>query len=360
MTLCNFRKETSERSDSSNWAKSLLINIEGYYFDSIEGCNQNANNVVTHLIERARVDYKDTGNTSVNEILSQIKNLEGEDSLLRKINFSSCFALPLTYALYCDENEKVILFNIHSLTNIELLQNFNSYKEFSDGIAKIKGWVSRKPFRENQDLPNFDKKLRQAGTAWPTNIDCFICNKSNTPIGILEFQNAKNTLVASHKNNDYFLCKIAKSNQYGHLSYHDDIRRWTSQEILRVQSKLRFFVITWAQQENDSYLKEIELITIPYLPEKNGKPDWDFYGAYKKDLNEYVSKNYDDGVGQKIASKYKTFNFNFLAPNMTQTINNSPLSKTSKTFPYIYFKSKVLIQGNRAELANRFATLISE
>lgn len=90
---------------------------------------------------------------------------------------------------------------------MSILQLIYSYKEFSDWIASIKGWRSTKPFREREDLPYFDKMLRQAGCAWPTNIDCFISNQDFEPIAILEFQNAKNTEVLKHCNNEFFLGK---------------------------------------------------------------------------------------------------------------------------------------------------------
>lgn len=77
MALINFRKETSERSDEANWAKSLLIEKSGFYLESIEGCNQNADNIVTHLIERARVDYDASKPSTKAEIISSIIALEG-------------------------------------------------------------------------------------------------------------------------------------------------------------------------------------------------------------------------------------------------------------------------------------------
>lgn len=243
MALKNFRKETSERSDQANWAKSLLIEKSGYYLESIEGCNQNAENKVTHLIERARVDYDPSVKATTEDIIASIIALESENVLLRKINFALCYSLPLSYALYCDENENVFFFNFHSLTKIDFVKQFKSYKEFADWIAVIKGWKSNKSFREIQDLPFFDKALRKAGTPWPTNIDCFICNNSNQPLAILEFQNARNTKVAHHCNNDFFLCKISRKNQLGYTVYHEDIRRWTSQEILRVQSGLKYLIL---------------------------------------------------------------------------------------------------------------------
>ena len=41
MAFKNYRKETSERSDEANWAKKILIEKTGLFFDSIEGCNEN-------------------------------------------------------------------------------------------------------------------------------------------------------------------------------------------------------------------------------------------------------------------------------------------------------------------------------
>lgn len=359
MALTNFRKETSERSDDDNWAKTLLINKSGFYLDSIEGCNQNAENLVTHMIERARVDSDTGAETKLEEIFKQIKTLDGETELLRKINFAKCYGLPLSYILYCDEIEKVFLFRIVSLNEILPLRTFNSYQEFADWIAEIKGWKSNKKFREIQDLPFFDKALRKAGTPWPTNIDCFVCDQENNPIAILEFQNAKNSKVASHCNNDFFLCKMSSTNQWGYTVYHDDIRRWTSQEILRVQSNLRLFIITWSQAEIDFILKEVEIITIPQFPFKDGKPNWVYINEYKKDLNKYVNNNKSVEQQKVIENKYGTYNLEFIKPDMNAIVNDPPLSIENQTFPSLYYHSKQLVQTGREEIVERFIKLIN-
>jgi hypothetical protein len=359
MALINFRKETSERSDEANWAKALLSEKSGYYLESIEGCNQNADNQVTHLIERARVDYDPSAKATTEDIISSIIALEGEDVLTRKINFSLCYSLPLSYALYCDENENVFLFNFHSLTNIDFVKQYKSYKEFADWIATIKGWKSNKSFREIQDLPFFDRALRKAGTPWPTNIDCFICNASNQPIAILEFQNARNTKVAHHCNNDFFLCKMSSKNQWGYTVYHEDIRRWTSQEILRVQSGLRYLILTWAQAEEDYILKEVDIITIPYFPDKGGKPDWDYINAYKGGMHNYVTagkKAVDEAV---ISNKFKTYNLTEESGNVASVVNDPPLSYGNKTFPSIYYNQKELVQNDKQSLVQKFIDILN-
>lgn len=106
MALINYRKETSERSDATNWAKKMLIEKTGLFFDAIEGCNENNNNVVTHLFERARVDFV-PGESLETDVLSEIILLETPEVLQRKINFANTFNCPLTYVLYCNEKEAV-------------------------------------------------------------------------------------------------------------------------------------------------------------------------------------------------------------------------------------------------------------
>lgn len=98
MAFINYRKETSERSDATNWAKKILIEKTGLFFDAIEGCNENNNNVVTHLFERARVDFV-PGESLETDVLSEIILLETPEVLQRKINFANTFNCPLTYVL---------------------------------------------------------------------------------------------------------------------------------------------------------------------------------------------------------------------------------------------------------------------
>jgi hypothetical protein len=359
MALVNFRKETSERSDEANWAKSLLLEKSGYFLESIEGCNQNADNMVTHLIERARVDYDQSKTSSKDEIVSAILSLEGEDTLQRKINFANCYGLPLSYALYCDETQHVYLFNFVSLEKIDFIHQYKSYQEFADWIAGIKGWKSNKSFREIQDLPFFDKELRRSGTPWPTNIDCFISDTNYNPIAILEFQNAKSTSVANHCNNDFFLCKMTSTNQWGYTVYHDDIRRWTSQEILRVQSNLRYLIITWSQGENDFILKEVEIITIPYFPNHDGKPDWNYINSYKASMNTYVGSGKTEKYEKAISSKFKTYNLINDEGTINSVVNEPPLSYESRTFPSIYYHLKELTKNNREALVAKFVELLN-
>jgi len=356
MRFTNYRKESSERSDSSNWAKRLLQEGTPFHFDGIEGCNENNKNVVTHLMERARVDCNGTEGIDESSVLHSIIELESVDVLTRKLNFSLAFRLPLTYVLYCDELEKVWVFELHNLDRIIFVATYNSYAEFSSWIASIKGWKSTKPFREIGDLPYFDKKLRRAGTAWPTNIDCFVSDENNQPIGILEFQNAQTTSVRDHCNNEFFLCKQEYTDpETGCVKYHDDIRRWQSQEILRVQSGLRLFVITWAQNSRDYVLKEIESITFPALPFSE---NWSKHRTYKKAMHDYVTTR-DKQYGNFIAQNFISYSLSYTAPYMILIYHQPPLSAKNKTFPFIYYKYKWLRLGNINHLEELFINLIN-
>ena len=340
--LTHFRKEASERSDAQNWAKQTLIDSIPYYFESIEGCNQNQDNVVTHLMERARVNLNESGNSSKKEVLEQIIYLEGIDALDRKIQFARLFNLPLTYVLYCLEKEMVYLLEIPSVRKIYVKDTFCNFHSFANWISRHKGWKSGKRFRERKDLPVFDQQLRQYHTPWPTNIDCFFTDLEHRPIGIIEFQNAGKTGVLNHSNNDHFQCKLARTSPNTNppkITYSDDIRRWTSQEILRVQSGLRLFIITWAANESNLTIKEVDRITIPHFQGTNGRFSWKLMNAYKHDLHKYVCKGRPISQEQRIAKTYHTFHLTHQQDKMLQLIHHPTLRYTDKTFPAIYYRT---------------------
>lgn len=355
MTFTNYRKETSERSDASNWAKKILAEKTGLFFDSIEGCNENSANVATHMMERARVDIAQ-GVCTQQEVLDAIINLEGKDVLQRKINFAKAFQLPLTYVLYCDEKETVSVFTIKSLSEIDHTASYNSYQEFSDWVQSIKGWKSTKPFREREDLPYFDKALRKAGCAWPTNIDCFISDKDFNPIGILEFQNAKNTEVLKHCNNEFFLGKFVRYNEWGYPKYDNDIRRWQSQEILRVQSGLRLFIVTWSQQSDDYILKEVDIISFPNLPFSN---DWKRHGEYQKLMHHFANSR-DVNVAKIIMENFFTYQLVYDDAAIHLEYYQPPLSGKEKTFPLIYYRYKNKVPGGKEVLPKDFLDLLNQ
>lgn len=353
MAFINYRKETSERSDATNWAKKILIEKTGLFFDAIEGCNENDNNVVTHLFERARVDFV-PGESLETDVLSEIILLETPEVLQRKINFANTFNCPLTYVLYCNEKEAVWVYTISDLITCKFIVSYNTYHAFSDWIYTIKGWRSTKPYREREDLPYFDKALRRAGCAWPTNIDCFVSNQYSQPIAILEFQNANNTEVAMHCNNDFFLGKHTRINQDGYIQYDNDVRRWQSQEILRVQSGLRLFIITWSQKSTDFILKEVDVISFPNLPFSK---DWTKHGEYQRLMHE-VANTRDQNSARIIANQFSTYKLSYAAPVMSQVYKYPSLSAKDKSFPYIYYKYKNLVEGLADTLPDLFLKLI--
>lgn len=355
MGFSNYKKETSERSDSSNWAKQTLIQSGKFYFESIEGCNENTDNTVTHLMERASVDFDGIEETNEN-VLNDIIKLETSDSLIRKIKFAEKLGLPLSYVLYSYSNNNVWLYQITSIDNCLLARTFDSFAAFSDWISSIKGWKSSKGYRESQDLPEFDKQLRKAGTAWPTNIDCIIFDLNNTPIGIIEFQNADNVGVKKHCNNEYYLCKFSSENIYGYTTYKDDIRRWLSQEIIRVQSGLRLFVITWQRSEKDYFLKEIEKITFPeLLYDKN----WNHDNMYKSLLHACWNAENPNIPYKKICNGYNSFDLINVNGVNKISLHNSPISYKSKTFPFIYYKYKKISDNENEPLVDLFNTLVT-
>lgn len=361
MAFKNYRKESSERSDEVNWAKKILIEKTGLFFDSIEGCNENKENIVTHLMERARVDLLDEKSDD-EEVLRDIINLETQDILQRKINFAKAFNRPLTYVLYCNENQHVWVYTINEINACKCEAIFISYKEFSNWIAEIKGWKSSKSFRERKDLPIFDRELRATGCAWPTNIDCFVSNENFEPIGIIEFQNANKTAVEKHCNNEFFWGKYTGTNDWGKTIFFNDVRRWLSQEILRVQSGLRLYVITWSENSNDFILKEIDQVVLPQFPREN---DWRLHGEIETNLHYLamyyrVNKEYAFRYAKWIASKTISYNLMYTQNHMNMIYNNPPLNPSLKTFPKLYYKFKHLEKDSRESLPILFLELINK
>lgn len=204
-------------------------------------------------------------------------------------------------------------------------------------------------------LAFFDKALRRAGTAWPTNIDCFVSTKLLQPIGIIEFQNAKNTRVERHCNNEFFLGKYARTNPQGYTLYDNDIRRWQSQEILRLQSGLRLFIITWSQKSKDFILKEIDVITFPNLPFSS---DLKKHNEYQLLMHKYANSR-DKKVAAIIASQFSTYKLTYSPPQMRKDIQKPPLCGRDKTFPLIYYRYKKLEQGHEDRLPVLFMDLLS-
>ena len=330
MALSNFRKETSERSAGFNRARKQLMRETPFRFESLEGCNQNRQNRVTHLLERARVDIELKNRATRSAVLRSITATEGRESLQCKINFARRFGLALSYVLYNNERERVYLLELPAIDRLNYIRTFKSYRAFAGWIKKIKGWVSVKSFREAGELPAFDKALRRHGTPWPTNIDCFVCNREYQPLAIIEFQNARKTGVLNHCNNDYFQCLLPGS---------DDIRRWTSQEILRVQSGLRLFIITWAQNEDIFVLKELEQVAIPFDGEGGISP------AYRRALRHYVQNNRPPELEAGIAERYHSYSLYRQKNRIRRRVHTPPLDSGRKTFPALYYRFKKTARG---------------
>lgn len=351
MRLTNFRKESSERSDATNWAKQLLISDTNFFFEGIEGCNQNAKNQTTHLLERAHVDIDQNGQKSKKGVIQSIIALESKGALQRKINFAKAFGLPLSYVLHNDHTELVFILEFRSLDDVEIVHSFNSYERFGQYLAKIKGWKSTKKFREYDDLPQIDKALRRLGTPWPTNIDCFCSDSAGQPIAIIEYQNAKSIGVLKHSNNDYFLCKqksSIKTDRGPKTVYHDDIRRWTSQEILRVQSGLPLVVITWSQQEPHFQLKEIDRIVFPDFEMENPSNRWKRMSEYKEDLHRFSSDPTESDF--QVICNRKSMSLSKENNCITEIKHHPPLTRKNMTFPHIYWRKKAVISDSRETL----------
>lgn len=343
MAFAKYQKDTSERSDAVNWVKKELLKSTVFHFDSIEGCNQNDKNTVTHLFDRAQVFFNEGSNEidSPEVVFNNILRLEPNGALERKLNLAKKFGAEYQYILYCMDPEMVLRYSFTE-SGCYLEAKYNSFKDFSDWIQSIKVWKSSKIFREEKELPEFDKALRAAGCAWPTNIDCFISTNDNQPFAFLEFQNAKNTHVRNHNSNSFFLHnKEIEKDKFK----AEDMRRWLSQEILRVQSQLRLLVITWSQKENFAILREVRRVCFPHYtcldPSTGNRVNCRqkyskllfLYRKFRESNDRIKAKKYYDIITADMSS-YILINSKGI---MNEYVFNPPLDHREGTFPLIYF-----------------------
>jgi hypothetical protein len=319
-------KESSERSDASNWAKRLLAN-QGFAMEALEGCNQNKAHQVSHLMERARCNRL-PALSEHQQLFEAICQTEGYSSIIRKTAFCRRFGLPLHYIVYGQDARTGQFVQCYQLSNsgLHLTNSMNSYQQFAQWIQSVKGWYSNSAFGHQADLPLFDQILRQHGTPWPANIDCFLCNEQQQAIAIIEFQNVHKSSLSQHCNNNYF---------WG-LTHKDDQRRWFSQEILRVQSGLPYIIITWSQREKGYILKRIAHICFP----AQSAP---LKGKLRQLARKRVLNTGNLSARQlysEICAQYSSRVLTFADGAVRETTCKPPLSYEAQSFPMLYYSFK--------------------
>lgn len=347
MDITQFRKETSERSERQNWVLDELSASHDFYFAGFEGCNENSSFQATTLLDRSSIDVSGDIDTppSIEQVKELINSLEGR-MLQGKINFCSLLGLPYTYILYNYEHQFVLRYELTD-NNPILIERYPSFEAFSRWIQSIKQWVSYKGFRESPDLPEFDKALRRAKCAWPTNVDCIAFSNDDQPVAIIEFQNAKRTGVRNHSNLFYFY--PVTDDYYGGFKIGPDEQRWRSQEILRVQSGLPHYTIVWSQKEDIIIVKQLERVTFPDYSDKQKGKSYIFELGKLNVALQMRDKTAKNKWYSSICAKYSSYQL----INDNRIINvaqiNPPLNYTRRSFPYLYMHKSPEIQKGEVQ-----------
>ena len=295
-------------------------------------------------MDRSSIDVSGSIDTPppIEQVKGLIDKLEGH-MLQGKINFCTLLRLPYTYILYNYEYQFVLRYELMDGNPI-LIERYPSFEAFSRWIQSIKQWISNKWYRESPDLPEFDKALRRAGCAWPTNVDCIAFSNDNQPVALIEFQNAKKTGVRNHSNLVYFL--PIKDVYHGGYKVGPDEQRWRSQEILRVQSGLQHLTIVWSQDEDIIIVKQLYRVTFPDYSDKQKSPLYIFELGKLNTALQNKQKEAKQQLYASICAKYSSY---YLINN-NGTVNtiqvNPPLSYKQRSFPYLYIhKSPVISKG---------------
>ena len=342
MDILKFQNETSERSEPQNWVNKELSSSELFHYASFEGCNENSSNLVTTIMDRAVIEVSGDLSALPSEInvLERIKEKEGR-AFIGKINFCRLLGLPYTYILYSYNPVFVLRYEVNK-DICTFMERYSTFADFSKWIMKIKGWKSTKKYEENKDLPLFDKLLRKAGCAWPTNIDSVAYNNDNRPVAIIEFQNSKLIKVSKHFNNYYYLRHRDRDNNI--TSQGADEQRWRSQEILRLQSLLPHFTIVWSQNEKVIIIKKLHGVAFPDYDvdneqDKYGEELTVFAESLKSNPKLWRNKNYE-----LIRKQYSSYRLRYESGFMKTEKNPSPLSFDDMTFPFLYGKRIVTLK----------------
>lgn len=349
MSLSVFEKESSEHSDSTNWAKQQLEGCSDIYVDSIEGYTVDLSRGVIILMDRAKVDYSEISHMSTEDIISEIKNHDGvAGSIQRKINLANIFNVKFRYLLYSEGNNNnhhvwVFLFDNGGSGLLEI--EFDSFRKFGRWLNEKRSLLIKKAYGHEgaqydtshfEDLPNFDQTLRINNTPWLANLDAFISDKKGNPIALVEFQYTKKTAPGDHCNNIYFLSG-------------KDVNRFMTLEVARVQSSLPLYIIVWSDAYNDYVIKQVECCTIPdYSTDKNK------IACENRLLSSFLPSCQEkpQEVYNKICNSMNSYNVTTSGEGIAQDKHSPRLSITRKTFPLIYYSYKERFLDKNTFLSN--------
>lgn len=341
MQLINFRAENIFSKSKNSWARKEIESINQFRISSINGFSQSSKNQTTHILERALVDIDIQGEKSKEAILSQLIDLETGSGLQRKINFAKHLGLPLHYVLHNPRSGRVYVLELYNLVDVKIAKAFKSYEAFAGYISEIKGWKSKKELLAKKGLPELDNALRKHKSPWPANLDALLFDANSQPVAILEFQNAKTTLVEKVDMNDYFLCKKMKRQKVGgyeKIVFFDDIRRWMSLELLRVQSQLPLINIVWSPDQSTYQINVVDQITFPDFATYDTHHPWENVEEYKMLLHDFAIEHSEET--EKPIRMKKALSFWKLGNRNQEVFHNPPLSFKEKSFPYIYWKKR--------------------
>ena len=324
MPLSVFIKESAECSAAKNWVKEQLEGCEVFFTDSIEGYTVDESRGVILLMDRAKVDYDEILCSSEAEVLAFIKKKDGKgNSIERKINLANKFGIDFRYCLYSESStHHVWVYQFGKDSSGKLETEFTSFSDFgiwldtkrTMTISKGFGHSSISAYDTSQftDLPHFDQTLRKNKTPWLANIDGFVSDKNGEPIAILEYQNTRKS-PQYHCNNVFFLSG-------------EDINRFKSAEIVKLHSRLPFYILVWSHEYSGFKIKELDCCA---YPETNLNS--------KGLVSSYFPTNKSPEVYNNICTKVNTKSLSYDGRNFISTINYPPLSLSNKTFPHMYY-----------------------
>lgn len=331
-------EQTLEASTPKHVMQELTETIQSgfskkYQVHQLDGWSLDKDNRVTHVFQKVHLQVF----SSIVDFESFVEELAtgflDENFLLYK-NAAALFGAKHYVLVHSEVPRQKIMVLEAVGEGFAFVKEFDGYRKFSSWLEKIRGYKSKQNYVLNRELSIFEDILRSSGTNWQVPSNLFITDEEQNLLGLIKTQHIQKYTLEKHSNNIFFLG----------LSNKDDRKRWLSQEIIRIQSGLPLFVIVADSKNKDYSLKVIDNIVFPIK---------DVDGGVSEILHRYAlalwtnKQDMADVLYKAICETVSTFTFYKDSENnkIIKHVLEQPLSLENKTFPNIYYKSKMVVKG---------------
>lgn len=276
-----FIKESSERSDEKNHFKQFF-NVDGFQLYEFEGYTIK-DGAVSLLLDKYKIIKENSPPKKINFFLNDFKNYLGEETLQNKFQFSKRIKVDWYVTFYAEEDKENKFFSYIIINLTKIIENrFIPLKShlilnkknttlaaFDQFLSDYRSYSMKAGYIQ-QDLPLFDRVLRENYNPWPGNLDGLLFYQGN-PVYLIEFQKTKYA-VEDHDNNAYIFVGDEKFQQKGNsflinekgrrVLKKSDSYRWLVLKNFSDTTNINILTVVWNENSEKVVLKKIQMIDL--------------------------------------------------------------------------------------------------